>query len=146
MMTSAYVSPENCAVLRAAVQRAATHPIPWATISQHVTRNQGTNHVKFTDEQQRGWRPQADIVELELDDKPFRFNVSYEEQPAGMLIHVSMSHDDEVPDVVNGRLVLAAAGFKVEDIARAWTEEFAVNKQQSGQALNCLFFAAKYKP
>lgn len=136
-MSVLILSAEAATALAAAIERARAKPIPWEVMREHLPTKQRTGELRLEDRtDDKTWRPQAEIVELPID---FRFNVSFEEQPAGLLLHVSMSHRDRCPRADKVRAVLIAAGLGDRPIARVWEEEFLVDGQPTGRAINILY-------
>jgi hypothetical protein len=68
----------------------------------------------------------------------WRVAITVEEQPAGRLLHLSMSApvNGRVPNEHAMRMVIEACGFKLDDCARGWLEEF----EPGWNALNVLIF------
>ena len=76
------------AELKAAMARARAHPLPWEVLRRRITEQDGTNTGHVEDQPLAHERPPAEFVDL-----PFGYIVaiSFEEQPAGMCLHVSVS-------------------------------------------------------
>ena len=72
--------------LRAAMARAREHPVPWEVLKRRITEQDGPNTRPVKDPAHG--HPSAEFVDL-----PFGYVVaiSFEEQPAGMCLHVSVS-------------------------------------------------------
>jgi|SoiMethySBSTD1v2_1073268.scaffolds.fasta_scaffold1642878_1 hypothetical protein len=70
--------------LKAAMARARAHPLPWEELSRTTARD-ATNNGHIED---RHESPSAEFVKL-----PFGHGVAitFEEQPAGMCLHISVS-------------------------------------------------------
>jgi len=71
----------------------------------------------------------------------WRVAITCEEQPAGILLHVSMSSPAEgkVPVLRAMEMIVEACGFSPVDIARVWLEEYEPNKR----AVNVLVMVAQ---
>ena len=76
------------AELKAAMARARAHPVPWELLNSSMTERGATNTGRVEDQPLAYERPTAEFVNL-----PFGYVVaiSFEEQPAGMCLHVSVS-------------------------------------------------------
>src|SRR3954471_4241732 len=77
----------EAATIRAAVSRARRRPIPWSVLRDCVPDNQDIDTVKLSD---RGKLPprKPEHVPLPLG---YGLSVTFEEQPADLCVHLSMS-------------------------------------------------------
>jgi hypothetical protein len=136
---------KQSAAIAAAVSRALAHPIPWAVLQKAIPKNQGPL-MRLEDRGPDHKRPQAEIVEIPVG---FRLNISCEEQPGGMCLHLSMSVDraNVLPnpaaiEFVSG-VCLGAAYADTRDAPRTpvaeWVEEFLLDDQPGGLAVNRLY-------
>ena len=74
--------------LKTAMARARAHPVPWEVLKHGITEQAGPHTRHGEDQPFAHERPLAEFVDL-----PFGYVVaiSFEEQPAGMCLHVSVS-------------------------------------------------------
>jgi hypothetical protein len=68
-------------------------------------------------------RPQSEIVELPVG---YRANISFEEQPAGLCRHLSVSVDRPgmLPSIDAFAMIAHAFGFSAAHHSQVWVEEF----------------------
>ena len=95
------------AALKAAMARARTHPMPWEVVKREITDHQETDTEPVEDRPPAPERPPSEYVDL-----PFGYVVaiSFEEQPAGMCLHVSVSGPWQVSsDAENGEVAPSRA-------------------------------------
>ena len=123
MATPFFLDPENQDRLLAAVQKARTKIIPWDVLKECLpVQNQESDKLTLAD------RGRVPLREPETVLLPFgwRVAISCEEQPAGILLHLSMSSPAKrkVPRPEAMVMVIEACGFTPDDIAREWLEEF----------------------
>jgi hypothetical protein len=125
------------AALKAAIARAHTHPVPWEVLTRGITEHDGTDTVRVEDQPPAHERPPPEFVEL-----PFGYVVaiSFEEQPAGMCLHVSVS--GPWPRVAPNMMVCAMI-FNALDLAAeaddVWTEEFLIDGKPGGRQFNVVW-------
>jgi hypothetical protein len=122
------------AELRAAMARARGHPVPWEELKHGTAAREATitEHMgDFHDE------PSAEFVNL-----PFGYVVAitFEEQPAGMCLHVSVSGPwPRVPP----NMMVCAMVFSALDLAPeaddVWTEELTIDDGLGGRAFNAVW-------
>ncbi len=77
------------AALKAAMARAHTHPVPWEVVQRGIVDSQDGDMVSIEEDPSvTPKRPPSEFVDL-----PFGYVVaiSFEEQPAGVCLHVSVS-------------------------------------------------------
>jgi hypothetical protein len=116
---------EDVQAIRRVAIRARSKAIPWTKLREHVSINQDTDTLTLAD--RHGERPMAhDIDGVEL---PFGYRcaISYEHQPAGLCLHISMSGPAKgrLPNPLAMAMVFEALGHKVEKLqGRTWAEEF----------------------
>jgi hypothetical protein len=113
----------NSAVLdaiEAADARARAKPIPWEVL-QHIAVKKDATRVTLEDRMNDHFRPRSESVDLGFG---YRVAVSYEEQPAGLVKHLSMSVD--TPGNLPGQFAVMAImkAFKIDAVEHAWLEEF----------------------
>lgn len=138
------IGPEEQALIQTAVARARAKPISRETFmraSQGVDQN--TTSMPLKDRPPNFKRPRNSWG-VSIPDG-FRAVISFEEQPAGLVRHLSISVESKTGAMPNPQHVLAIAtafGFLtsdgLEDFARVWTEEYepgrwAVNVLQLDQ-------------
>lgn len=130
------MSPQIEAELKAAVERAREKPIPWAILSPTLPRNQDFQEtLRLEDRVSDHRRPQSEWVEIPVG---YRVNVSCEEQPAGVFLHLSVSAKDNLPHPHAVKLILKAIGIE-QGPDRVWKEEFLADDGSRGLAINLLF-------
>ena len=126
-MTVFMISPDDQAQLRQAAAHVRKHPAPWSKIKHGVTSDKA--EITLAD---REGLPDVkrEIVNVML---PFgwRVAISCEEQPAGILLHISMNSpaDGRVPNQHAMLMLVEALGHKEDDIASAWIEEYEPGKR-----------------
>lgn len=141
-MTVFIIRPEDEAVLKAAADLVRDKPIPWSTIKPGIPSRQDTDEMTLAD---RVGVPDVErpIVNVMLP-LGWRVAISCEEQPAGILLHVSMSSPrskDRLPRLEAMHMVVKACGLKAENICRTWIEEYEPGKR----AVNVLVLLVEYK-
>lgn len=125
--------------LKAAMARARERPVTLEQTMRHAQSiDQMTNVVTL--EERAGAAPERYVQMVELPIG-YRVNISYEQQPAGLCLHISMSTSRKGmlphPEAVN--LVLETmTGCKVAelDALRAWIEEYEIDGKPGGMAVN----------
>jgi hypothetical protein len=137
-MTLLFIGPDEQDALKAAVELARKKPL---TIDQVMQRaksiDQSTDVVTLAERKTAPAESRhAQQVELPVG---YRVAISFEEQPAGMCLHLSMSSGAPSkvphPDAVN--MVLQAIGVDAKDcVLRAWIEEFLIDGKPGGNAAN----------
>jgi hypothetical protein len=141
-MVHVFIAAEHIDALRAAITAARAKPITWDVLSKHIPKNQETATLMREDKHDPNWRPQSEVVEFEASPgHVMRINVSFEEQPAGLLAHFSMSLSDRIPNPIIVEALLSQCGYVLGDAARVWQEEFMVDRITTGNAINILFMA-----
>ena len=120
--------------LKAAVSRARAHPVPWGELKQTTTARDATNTEHIEDGHES---PSAEIVKL-----PFGYVVAitFEEQPAGMCLHISVSGPwpRVPPNMVVCAMVFSALNLapEADDV---WTEELLIEGNPNCRAFNALW-------
>jgi len=127
-MTVFFLSLESRIALHAAAESARAQPIPWEVLRHGLARNQDADTMTLADCE--------DVPRVPRDPQQvilargWRVAITCEEQPAGLLLHVSMSSPakDMVPTPQAMQMLVAACGYPPDDIARAWLEEYEPGK------------------
>jgi hypothetical protein len=130
--------------LKAAMTRASTHPVPWEVLKLRITEQEGTNTGHFEDQPLVHERPPAEFVDL-----PFGYvvGISFEEQPAGMCLHLSVSGPwpKVAPNMVVCAMIFNALDLpdEAEDV---WTEELLIDGKSGGRVLNATWLVEPAQP
>jgi hypothetical protein len=121
-MTVFAIGPSDEKRLKDAIMIALEHPVPWEIVKTGITGNQETDTVTLADREHTVPRHVEDVI------LPFgwRVAISCEEQPAGILLHISMSSPKKgkIPSEHAMKMLIEACGYKLNDVARGWLEEF----------------------
>jgi hypothetical protein len=124
-MTAFMIGTQDEERLKTAVANALTKPIPWEVLKKSMPiENQQTDTLTLKDRQ--GYPPvQRDVEEVILP-LGWRVAITCEEQPAGKILHLSMSSPKKgrIPSEAAMKLVIEACGYSMDNIARGWLEEF----------------------
>lgn len=111
--------------IEAAVAKARETPVPLAWVMAQARRSYGGS-VGLADRPEGFRRPPSRSVDL---CRAHRANFSFEEQPSGLVAHLSVSVGTPavVPASDDLLAIAAAFGYPGQETAtsRAWTEEFA---------------------
>jgi hypothetical protein len=120
-MSALFIGEREKAMIAAAIERARDMPLPLAFVRKAVSPDKP--HVALADRPPGFKRPQSEIVELPIG---YRANFSFEEQPAGLCRHLSVSVDRPgmVPSLEAFAMIAAAFGFSRANQGRVWFEEF----------------------
>ena len=122
------------AELRAAMARARAHPVPWEELKHGTAAREATITERVGDLHEQS---SAEFVNL-----PFGYVVAitFEEQPAGMCLHISVS--GPWPRVPPNTMVCAMV-FSALDLAPeaddVWTEELPIDDGLGGRAFNAVW-------
>jgi hypothetical protein len=123
--------------LNAAVARARAHPVPWEVLRR--VSEQDVEDQPLADEP-----PPPEFVDL-----PFGYVVaiSFEEQPAGMCLHVSVSGPwpRVAPNMVVCAMIFNALNVpdEAEDV---WTEELLIDGKPGGRVFNATWLVEPAQP
>ncbi len=105
-----------------ALARADASPIPSETMRQFATLAAGVRELKLADRAPGLERPASEHVEIPIG---FRAAISVEEQPAGMVRHLSISVDKVGRMPSEAAVMVIAEEFgMVPPFDGAWLEEF----------------------
>jgi hypothetical protein len=140
-MTAFLIRPEDERHLKAAVEQAQANPIPWEILKDGVTPEQDIDRLTLAERE--SIPDVARTREEVMLPLGWRVSITCEEQPAGLLLHLSMSSPvkGKIPTEHALRLVIEACGFTLEDCARGWLEEF----EPGWNAVNVLIFLKPHK-
>jgi hypothetical protein len=110
------------AKLKAAMARARAHPVPWEELKRRTTAQDETNTGHIEDIH--------DTASAEFVNLPFGYviAITFEEQPAGMCLHISVSGPwpRVSPNMVVCALVFSALDLPAE-ADDVWTEELLID-------------------
>jgi len=127
--------------LKAAMVRARAHPVPWEVLKRRIAEQDGTN----TEHEAKPLAHEpAEFVSL-----PFGYVVaiSFEEQPAGMCLHVSVSGPwpRVAPNMVVCAMIFNALDVpdEAEDV---WTEELLIDGKPGGRVFNATWLVEPAQP
>lgn len=128
--------------ITAALKRARRRPIQLDVVAL-LSIDQTTDVVTMEDRLKTGGdftRPKSEQVLLPIN---YRLAISYEEQSVGLCLHLSMSIDtpNRLPHPAAMATVAQACGIDIKVVppARVWIEEFLIDGQPGGKAINMLF-------
>lgn len=124
--------------LKAAIAAARAQPISWEILRQRIpAHNEETDTLRIEDRPpDTPQRPASQTVVL---PQGWMVCISLEEQPAGLLLHLSISDPrDKAPGPNALAGIMMAAGITAQPV-RVWIEEFLVDGGLGGTALNALF-------
>jgi hypothetical protein len=135
--------------IAAAVARARARPIPWHVLKAAMTPRQDIPVVTLADRASvERLRPQSEIVDLPVG---YCLAVSFEDQPMGMCMHISISVDrrNALPNPAAVRALaeecLKATPHDPAKDGREWIEEFLVDGKPGGLAVNVIYVVAPAK-
>lgn len=116
--------------INAAVEEAKANPIPWEVLREHIVddRDHPTSTLFLDDRRPTETeRPQSIGVMIAMG---YRAAISFEQQPAGLIRHLSISVDGKPGAMPNPAAVeMIAKEFGFDDFppthGRIWSEEWA---------------------
>lgn len=117
--------------IQRAIEQARARPLPWQQMKEHVVddRAKPTNTLLLS-ERKPGFRRPIEPVNV-LIPNGYRCAISFEQQPAGLCRHLSISVDapGQMPNVPAVEMIAKAFGFTLAEglkvpVGRAWVEEF----------------------
>jgi hypothetical protein len=130
--------------LKAAMMRARAHPVPWEVLKLRITEQEGTNTGHVEDQPLVHGRPPAEFVDL-----PFGYVVaiSFEEQPAGMCLHLSVSGPwpKVAPNMVVCAMIFHALDLP-EEAEDVWTEELLLDGKPGSRVFNATWLVEPAQP
>jgi hypothetical protein len=129
------ITPEKQDEIAAAIERARANTIPWEKIRDHAV-NDHKPTLRLADRRDPHWRPPSERI---CFDGGVEAAISFEEQPAGIMRHLSVSapNSSRVLDPTTFALVAKEFGIELDlrirdggdpfggKPGRFWTEEFA---------------------
>lgn len=135
------------AAIRAAMERARAKPITTEQVLKMAVSNQMATKVTLADRRPEHERPPSEHVAIPYG---YHLAVSFEQQPAGLCLHLSMSVEtkDRLPNPAAIALMtdecLAVLGIgSIREVApkggHTWIEEFAIDGKPGGLAFNVLY-------
>lgn len=128
-----------------ATMRAMANPVPWAVLQHYLTEPDPKGNIIHRDDPKCLAREQTETVEF---PSGHRLNVTAEEQPAGICLHLSMSTPNPKETLPSRETMLFFTGLAVgacgsakkpraEDI-RMWIEDYTNGDEVVGRALNVI--------
>lgn len=130
------IGPEEETALKLAMELARKRPVTLEQIRAHAHAVDQSTDV-LTLAERGNARPERYVRMVELP-RGYRVNISFEQQPAGLCLHLSMSTSapDKLPHPAALQMVLQAMGIDRHEEARTWVEEFEVDGKPGGRAVN----------
>jgi hypothetical protein len=110
--------------IAAALARAREKPIPWEELSAHLVPDH--QHKVVIELADRRSVPRRDPEQVLLAHG-YRAAITFEQQPAGLVKHLSVSVDTpgRVPNPPAMQMILQAFEFNTDQLGHFWLEEFA---------------------
>lgn len=128
-MRALILNSEAMKKIEAAVERARAKPISIDVIKKLAMP---LGNVKLADRPPESFvRPLSEMVLLDVG---YRCHISFEDQPAGLIRHLSISVDKKgmLPSIEASQMIAEAFGFKGKirsGLMRFWLEEFEPDHQ-----------------
>lgn len=124
------------------VDRARAKPLSPEVLKQAAFPDQGRLYISLEDRSPEHERPQSATVEIPMG---YRLAVSFEEQPAGLVAHFSISVDapNSLPHQSAVRALLDIAGYDMDFVISNWIEEFLLDGKPGGLAINLCFLVGQ---
>lgn len=124
-MSILVLGPAEEAAIKRAVDYARAHVIPWSHLKDAIDDDRAAPRdvLKLEDRKPGFERPESEHIMLGT----YRCSISFEEQPAGILRHLSISSHrrGRIPGEEVIAMVLPAFGFSVPiENGKIWLEEF----------------------
>jgi hypothetical protein len=139
-MSALFIGARERALIVTAIERARDKALP-LTVVRKLAFAADKPTMTLADRPAGFKRPQAEIVELPVG---YRANISFEEQPAGLCRHLSVSINRPgfLPSHEAFVMIALAFGFTAEAPGQVWIEEFrpgqsAVNMVQRDEPTGC---------
>jgi hypothetical protein len=141
------IRADEKAAIKAAIERARAKPITPEQVQKLAISNQMATKVTLADRRPEHERPPSEYVAIPYG---YFLAISFEQQPAGLCLHLSMSVEvkNKLPNPAAIALMtdecLAVLGIgSIRDVApkggHTWIEEFAIDGQPGGLAFNVLY-------
>jgi hypothetical protein len=131
------IGPNEHRALLEAVERARAKPVMIDQVMAGAQyTNQSTNTIMLAERDGKPpFRIAVQQVELPVG---YRVAISFEQQPAGLCLHLSMSSSasGKVPHPEAIAMVLDAIGITRSSVVRSWIEEFEIDGNSGGLAAN----------
>jgi hypothetical protein len=125
------IGPKEIDALKEAMSRARLKPMSLEMVTRGYNPHEVKAELTLADREKlakRGAPPPLPSSEMVTLPNDYRVGISFEEQPAGLCMHLSMSsrRKRKVPTPEAMEMVLAALGYpySMEDCAMVWLEEF----------------------
>lgn len=123
-MSILIIGDEERAAIKAAIERARSKPILWDQMKHAAIRGDTKPILELADRMEGFSRPESEHVTLGL----YRAAISFEQQPAGLVRHLSVSSRKagRVPGLEVMKMVAAEFGFTKfpPSQGQVWLEEF----------------------
>lgn len=142
-MRALLIDAEVLRRVQAAMARARAKPIPLEIVQAAKLPDQGKSYITLEERRSTDHvRPQAEHVEIPVG---YRLSISYEHQPVGLVAHFSISVDavGKLPHQEAVRGLLALTGYDMRMAVSQWIEEFTVDDELCGLAVNFVFLAGQ---
>jgi len=108
--------------IEAAVALAASRPVPLEVVMS-FSKNEHADHIALADRPADVRRPESQHVFIPIG---YRASISFEQQPSGLVRHLSVSVDRPgmVPNMLAVGMLAEAFGFQHGAPRQIWSEEF----------------------
>lgn len=132
------LGPTDLEAIQAAIERARARPIPWEVLKRSAIGG-ASPYYRLEDRQKSSYRPQSEMVMLPFG---YRLAVSFEYQPAGLCLHISVSTPNPADTVVNEHAMAllaktCAMQWPPGSRSRVWMEDFIAGPM-IGKAINLI--------
>jgi hypothetical protein len=124
------------------VDRARANPLSQEELARAAFPKQDRLYISLEDRSPEHERPQSATLDIPMG---YRLAVSFEEQPAGLVAHFSISVDapNSLPHQTAVRALLDIAGYDMDFVIKQWIEEFLLDGQPGGLAINLCFLVGQ---
>lgn len=122
------ITPEVRATIAAAIDRARADPVPLRLVMQMMPRRQDSGALMLED--RKPGAPERPPSQSLLIPNGYQVAFSFEEQPFGLVRHMSVALDDnpgKLPSPESVKMIAEEFGFRTfppDDFGRVWIEEF----------------------